>query len=209
MQLINNLNWRYATKRYKSNKLSNDKLDTILEAMRLSASSGGLQPYRLFVIDNPKIRRELGKDSFNYQITEASHLICIASYTQLDQKHIDDYIKRMADIRNINPEELTELKGAMENYYLKLTNDEIFHWASKQAYIALGTGLIAAAELRVDSSPMEGFNAKELDQILGLDKMNLKSVVLLAVGYRDESKDDLSNAKKVRLPQKDFVQVIS
>lgn len=208
MQLINNLNWRYAAKRYSNKKLSKDKLNMILDAMRLSASSGGLQPYRLFVIDNPETRKKLGENSFNLQITEASHLIAIASFSRLRQKDIDTYINQMAQVRNSDLQAFQALKTSMENYYLNLSDEEVEHWAAKQAYIALGTGLIAAADLKVDSSPMEGFDSEKLDHLLGLEEKGLKSVVLLALGYRDQEKDRFSSSKKVRLPKEELIKIV-
>lgn len=206
MKLIEHLNWRYAAKKFKDQKVSEEDMNAILEAMRLTASSGGLQPYRLFVIDNKDIRQKLAVDSFNHQITDASHLIGIAVYTHLDPQDITNYISQMAAIRQVPVESLDKLKKALESFYLNMSDEEIFQWASKQAYIALGTGLIAAAELKVDSTPMEGFDAERLDKLLKLEHRNLKSVVLLALGYRDEDKDYLANAGKVRLSQADFIE---
>lgn len=209
MKLIEQLNWRYATKRYTNQKVSDNDVSKVIEAMRLSASSGGLQPYRVFMINNEEIRKELGAHSFNHQITEASHLIGIAAFSRLEQKHIEDYLKHMAYIRKTTMTALKDLRDSMENFYLKLTDEEVFNWASRQAYIALGTGLIAAAELNIDSSPLEGFDAEKLDGLLGLKEKNLKSVVLFALGYRDETKDPLGKAKKVRLHKNEFVQIVS
>ena len=208
MNLIDNLNWRYATKRYNGKKLTEDQLTLILDAMRLTASSGGLQPYRLFVIDKPEIRAELGKDSSNLQITEASHLIAIASFTSLRQSDVDEHVHRIAKIRGLDPDSLSVLKEKMESYYLSLSDAVLAQWAAKQAYIALGTGLIAAADLKVDSTPMEGFNADKLDDLLGLKEKRLHSVVLLALGYRDHEQDPFAEAKKVRLPAEELVHVI-
>ena len=208
MDLIESLNWRYATKKFSNKKLSEDKLQKIVDAINLSASSVGIQPYRLLVIENQKIRKELGADSFNPQITEASHLLVFAAYNSVKKDHIENYIKRIVKVREIPEESLVDFKRSLDNYLLERTDEQNFIWSAKQAYIALGTGLIAAANLQVDATPMEGFNSEKFDEILGLKEKGLKSVVLLALGYRDEENDIFSKLKKVRLPKEEFVTEI-
>lgn len=209
MELKEVLNWRYATKRYDpSKKVTEEDLQQILEAVNLSASSTGLQPFRVFVIDNPEIRAELKKDSFNTQITEASHLLAFAAFTKIEKQHLTAYIRNMAKIRNQEYSELAEFQKSIEEGVLHWSEEQMSNWSVKQTYIALGTGLIAAADLRVDSTPMEGFNADKLDALLHLKEKNLRSVVLLALGYRDESKDFLAGAKKVRLPITELVKKV-
>lgn len=209
MDLIEALNWRYATKKFSTKRLSDEKLQVIIDAITLSASSAGMQPYRLFVIDNPEIRKELGADSFNPQIVEASHLLLFAAYDSVKKETIRDYIQLIARERDIPEESLSDFKNSLESHLLSRTDEENFIWSSKQAYIALGTGLIAAADLQVDATPMEGFNAAKLDQLLGLKERGLRSVVLLALGYRDEEQDYFAKLKKVRVPKADFVEAIN
>jgi len=205
MKLLEVLNWRYATKKYNNKKVSKEKLQEIIDAINLSASSTGMQTYRLFVIENPEIRKELGANSFNPQVVEASHLLLFAAIDVLTKETIRNYIQFVAKERNMPEENLSDFKKAIESSLLNRTDEENFIWSSKQAYIALGTGLIAAANLQVDATPMEGFDAEKFDTILGLKEKGLKSVVLLSLGYRDEEKDFLAKLKKVRLPKDEFV----
>jgi len=204
MKLIEDLNWRYATKKYSTHKVSEDDLGKIIDAISLSASSTGIQTYRLFVIENPEMRKELGSDSFNPQIVEASHLLLFAAFDSISQETIDNYIQLVAKVREMPVEDLADFKSAL-GALLTRTDDENFIWSAKQAYIALGTGLIAAAALHVDATPMEGFNTEKFDEVLGLKEKGLKSVVLLALGYRDEENDKYAKLKKVRVPKEEFV----
>lgn len=209
MNLTEALNWRYAAKKYSGELVPEDKITKILEATALTASSIGIQPYRIFVINNTEIRQELGKDSFNSQIIEASHLIAFAAFDTVTKEHIDALIQLMAKERGILDSDLADFQSSIEGYLLARTPEENFIWSTKQAYIALGTALIAAADLKVDTTPMEGFDSERLDALLNLKEKGLKSVVLLALGYRDEKADYLANQKKVRLPLKEFVTVIN
>lgn len=208
MDLIEVLNWRYAVKKFNQEKVSDEKVKQILEAIGLSASSTGIQPYRIFVIKNTKIREELGKDSFNPQITEASHLIAFAAFDSVTKERIANLIWLMANERGVPETDLEDYKNTLELHLLARTDEENFIWSSKQAYIALGTGLIAASNLKVDATPMEGFNADKLDDLLNLKDKGLKSVLLLALGYRDTENDFLANQKKVRLPISDLMTEI-
>lgn len=209
MELIEVLNWRYATKKFSTKKVSNEKVQEIVEAINLSASSIGMQTYRVLVIENQELRKELGKDSFNAQISEASHLLVFAAFDTVTEENIDNYIQFVAKERNMSVEDLVDFKTGIKGGILHRTNEEHFNWSAKQAYIGLGTGLIAAANLQIDSTPMEGFDAEKFDAILGLKEKGLKSVVLLALGYRDAENDYLVNLKKVRLPIEEFAMKIS
>jgi len=208
MNLIETLNWRYATKKFSSKKVPADQLDQIVEAINLSASAAGMQPYRLFVIENRELRKQLGEGSFNPQISEASHLLVFAAFEQVTKGHIEDYIAYMAQVRSIPEESLLDFKEALFGNFLNKKEEENFAWAAKQAYIALGTASIAAADLQIDASPMEGFDPEKFDTILGLKEKGLKSVVILAIGYRDEEQDIFAKFKKVRLPKEEFVTEI-
>ncbi|KRD58777.1 NAD(P)H-dependent oxidoreductase [Flavobacterium sp. Root935] len=204
MKLIDDLNWRYATKKFSKKKVSNEDLEQLLEAINLSASSIGMQTYRVFVIDNPALKKELGEGSFNSQIAESSHLLVFAAFTSIDQKIIDNYIQFVATERGTPIAELNDFKNMVSSYLLARTDTENFIWSTKQAYIGLGTGLIAAASLKIDTTPMEGFDAEKFDNLLGLKEKNLSSVVVLALGYRDEEKDWNAKLKKVRIPVDEF-----
>jgi|SRR5690554_5883735 len=208
MNLQETLKWRYAVKQYSDKEVSDTDLNAIIDAINLSASSTGLQPYRLFVLKDKNLRKKLGASSFNPQIAEASHLLVFAAFENVSQENIDHYIQNVAAVREIPVEHLAEFKKALETGLLSRTIEENFIWSSKQAYIALGTGLIAAADLKIDATPMEGFDSQLLDKLLDLKKQGLKSVVLLSIGYRDEEKDHFAKLKKVRLPKEQFAKII-
>lgn len=209
MDLLEVLNWRYAVKKYnKDLVVSNEKLQEIIQAISLSASSTGLQPYRVFLINNSEIKQELAKSSFNSQIAEAPHLLVFAAFDSISKEQIGAMIRLMATERNISEEQLTDYKNALEATLLTRSNEENFNWSAKQAYIALGTAMIAAANLHIDATPMEGFDPAKLDELLQLKEKGLKSVLLLSLGYRDEENDFLAKQKKVRLPIEEFVTEI-
>jgi len=206
MDLHKNLKWRYTVKKYSDKKVEQYKVDKIVEAINLSATSTGLQPFRVYVIENKEVLKLLREGSFNSQIEEASHLLVFASFENITQEHIDNYMNLIAKERNISVSELADFQKALEfNFLQKSTPKENAIWAAKQSYIGLGTALIAAAELQVDSTPMEGFDPIRFDEVLKLKEKGLKSVVLLALGYRDAPNDWNVNLKKVRLPKEEFV----
>ena len=209
MNLIENLNWRYATKKYSDRKVSADDLNKIIAATNLSASSAGLQPYRLFIVGNEELRNKLGEGSFNGQIADSSHLLVFAAFEKITEEHIETYINHIASERGLPVEALADFKAALVNGILNRTDEVNFTWAARQAYIGLGTALIAAADLQIDSTPMEGFDADKFDELLNLKEKGLKSVVTLALGYRDEEQDMYAKFKKVRLAKDDFASVIS
>jgi nitroreductase / dihydropteridine reductase len=198
MPLIDSLNWRYATKRMNGNKIPKEKMETLLNAIALAPSSLGLQPYSIFVIENNDLLQKIKPiANMQSQITEASALLVFAAWDNLTEERINSHISRIADIRSISPDSLKQFKERI-GMQLKNTPSDNYTWNSKQAYIALGIGLAAAAELKIDSTPMEGFNAEKLDELLQLKEKGLRSTVLLALGYRDEESDPLSKLKKVR-----------
>jgi nitroreductase len=201
MDLIEKLNWRYAVKRYSNAKVPPEKLNHILEAIQLSASSIGLQPYNVLVIENEELRKKLLPAANNQlQIIEASHLIVFAAWENISTEKIDQYIERIAEVRGVTTASLADFKSKMAGIPTR-TAEQNFNWAARQTYIALGTGLVAAALENVDASPMEGFNAAEFDKILNLNERGLKSVSIMAIGYRDAEKDPFSKFKKVRWPK--------
>lgn len=208
MKLIDDLKWRYATKKFSDKKVAAEDIEKIVEAINLSASSIGMQTYRLVVISNPDLQKQLGEGSFNSQIADASHLIVFAAFNSVKSHDIDNYIKMIAEQRETPVENLADFRTSISGFLLNRSDDDNFAWSAKQAYIGLGTGLIAAASLKIDATPMEGFDADKFDKLLGLTEKNLKSVVLLALGYRDEQKDFLAAAKKVRLPLSEFATTL-
>jgi len=204
MELIKNLKWRYAVKKYSEKKVSEDKVDQIVEAINLTASSCGIQPYRLFVITNPEIRKRLGEASFNAQIHASSHLLVFAGFNEITSEYIESYINMMEQQRNLGKGALNVFKDTLVDHFSVQTPEQNVIWSDKQAYIGLGTALIAAAELKVDATPMEGFDPKLFDEVLGLSEKGLHASVILSVGYRDAENDYLASAPKSRLPISEF-----
>ncbi|MGE5364807.1 MAG: NAD(P)H-dependent oxidoreductase [Bacteroidota bacterium] len=206
MQLLEALNWRYAVKRMNGKRVPDEKVDRILDAARLSPSSMGLQPYSIIIIDDADFRKQLQPAAYNQpQITEGSHVLVFAAWDDVTAQHVDDYINNIAETRGVSPESLEAFRNSLMNIVNGRTPAEKSEWAARQAYIALGTAITAAAMEQVDATPMEGFNPEELDRILGLKSMGLKSAAILVLGYRDADNDFLANAKKVRRPKDEFI----
>jgi len=200
MELLDALNWRYATKRMNGEKVAADKLNVILESIRLSASSLGLQPYRIIVVDDPALKAKIHESACPQpQILECSHLLVFASYKNVTNHDADKYLNQVSEERNLPKEQLAQYDGMIKGFLASRTPEQLAEWSARQAYIALGTGLVAAAIEQVDATPMEGFTPSELDKVLGLEQTSLNSVVLLALGYRDSTNDYLASAKKVRV----------
>lgn len=199
MELIEALNWRYATKRMTGEKVPAEKLDRILEAIRLAPTSGGLQPFQVIVITDPALKEQLKPAANNQpQITESGALLVFAAWASLSEKHIDDYMSLIMQERGVTAESLAPFSTSLKGSMLPRGDEANFNWAARSTFIALGAGIIAAANEQVDASPMEGFNPPAVDEILGLKEQGLRSVALLGLGYRDEATDFLARAKKVR-----------
>lgn len=198
MNLLENLQWRYATKRMNGTKVPQAKVDTILEAIRLAPTSLGLQPFKVIVVEDPALKEKIFETAYQQpQIKECSHVLVFAAYTKITQADVDEYIARMAITRGIPVESLADFKERVESYVLSPGADN-YAWTARQAYIAFGVGIVAAAEEKVDATPMEGFSVEALDKLLGLAEMNLSAVTLLPLGYRDPATDYLNGMKKVR-----------
>jgi nitroreductase/dihydropteridine reductase len=199
MSLINDLSWRYATKRMNGNKVSADKIESLLDAIRLSASGFGLQPYQVFVIENPELRAQIQPIAYGQpQITEASHILVFAAWNDITEEKIDAFMQLVSETRNVPVEALADYRGAIAGSMLQLPMEVQAGWAARQVYLAMGTALAAAAELKIDTTPMEGFVPAKLDELLGLSEKGLHSVLILAVGERDAANDYMANAAKVR-----------
>ncbi|WP_288423931.1 NAD(P)H-dependent oxidoreductase [uncultured Spirosoma sp.] len=199
MELIDALNWRYAAKKMNGQPVPADKVDTILEAIRLSASSVGIQPYNVIVIESHELRGKIHEQACPQpQIVEGSHVLVFASWTDVTAEHIDQYMQLIADTRHTAVDSLTPFADSIKGNLMSRTPELRAEWAARQSYIALGTGMIAAATEGVDATPMEGFNADALDQLLDLPAKKLHSTSILVLGYRDAEKDYLANAPKVR-----------
>jgi nitroreductase/dihydropteridine reductase len=210
MELIKALNWRYAVKRMNGIKVPEEKIHNILEATRLSASSMGLQPYTILLVENENLRNTLSPAAFNQpQIVEASHLLVFAAWEDVTEKQVTDYIENIAKVRSVSLESLNGFKASLMNIVHGRTKEQKYEWAARQAYIAFGTAITAAALEEVDATPMEGFKPEAVDEILGLKEKGLRSVTMLALGYRDNEKDFLANAKKVRRVKEELVLKIA
>lgn len=205
MTLLESLNWRYAAKRMTGAKVSEDKIDHLLEAIRLSASGFGLQPYQVFVIENPELKAKIQPIAYGQpQVIESSHLLVFAAWNEVTEDKINHFINTVSQQRNVPVEALSDYKNAIAGSLLRLPQDVQATWAAKQVYLAMGTALTAAAELRIDSTPMEGFVPAQLDELLGLKEKGLHSVLMLAVGERHKEADFMTGAAKVRYPKEEL-----
>lgn len=201
MNIIDDLNWRYATKRYTNKALSEDQVNTVLEAIRLAATSLGLQPFEIYDIRSSELRTQLREAANNQpQLTEASHVLIFAVWTEVTETMVDEYLQFVASTRNRDIQQLEGFRKSILGYLGNKETNDIIRWSSNQAYIALGKALAAAAQLRIDSTPMEGFNNQKVDEILGLKEKQLHAAVMLTLGYRDSENDPIASAQKVRKP---------
>jgi nitroreductase len=205
MELLDAMNWRYAAKRMNGQTIPEEKLNTILEAIRLSASSVGLQPYNVIVTNSHELKGKIHELACPQpQIVESSHILIFAVWTSVEAEQIDKYIQLIADTRNTTTEALSPFADSIKGSLLTRTAEQRYDWAARQSYIGLGSALIAAAVEKVDATPMEGFNGPALDELLDLPAKGLKSVAILALGYRDVENDFLAKAPKIRRPAEDF-----
>ncbi|WP_291100068.1 MULTISPECIES: NAD(P)H-dependent oxidoreductase [unclassified Flavobacterium] len=196
---LNNQNWRYATKKFDAaKKISTEDLNTLKEAIRLSSSSFGLQPYKVIIVENPELRAKLQPACWGQsQIVDASHLIVFANQTNIGDREIDSYLKNVSETRSIPSESLAGYGDFMKSNITSLSEDAKNIWTSKQTYLALGNLLNAAAELKIDVTPMEGFVPAQVNEILGLDKLGLNASLMATLGYR-HAEDATQHHKKVR-----------
>ena len=209
-QLLDALNWRYATKSFDSSKrISEATWKTLEESLVLSPSSFGLQPYRFFVVKDPTIRTQLQPHSWNQtQVVDASHYVVFAGRTAMTEVEVDRFLDRIVEVRGIPRESLEGYRGMMYGSLLSPgTEARIPHWAALQAYIALGNLMTSAALLGVDTCAIEGFAPAEYDSILGLKEQGYASVVCCALGYRCPE-DKYATAAKVRFPVADLVRTV-
>lgn len=207
-QIIEDLNWRYATKKFDpAKKVSDENIEVIKESLRLTATSYGLQPLKFLIIESPELRAKLQPASYGQtQIVDASHLIVICSYLNVSDEDVDAYMKTVSETREVPLEAVAPFGEHIKGSLAKMNGDAQTLWASKQAYIALGQVLHTCASLRIDSTPMEGFDPQSYDDILGLKEQNLKATLVCAVGYRhDEDKNQ--HMKKVRKSSEDIFEV--
>lgn len=185
-------------------KITADDLNTLKEAIRLSSSSFGLQPYKVFIIENPELRAQLQTSAWGQaQIVEASHVFVFASKTNIGDAEVDDYVKNTSIIRDLPIESLTGFADYMKGYIKPLTEDAKNIWTSKQTYLAMGNLLNAAAELKIDVTPMEGFIPAQVNELVGLDKLGFSASLIATLGYRHDE-DATQHYKKVRKSQEEL-----
>ena len=208
MKLIENLKWRYATKKYDTTKkVSEDDLQQIKEAIRLSPSSYGLQAFKILDIKDKDIREKLKLASYwQPQITEASHLLVFCGYADVNDGHIDEYLNLKSDTQGFDVELLKEFRNFMK-VFIEGRKSGKQVWTAKQTYIALSNAIAACAELKIDSTPMEGFEAEKYNEILGLSSKGLKADVLLAIGYRSDE-DKTQYDVKIRKPMESLFEIV-
>jgi nitroreductase len=204
--IISSLNWRYATKIFNSSKkISEPDLNELLEVLRLSPSSFGLQPWKFVVVTDPEIRHQLKQASFGQsQVTDASHFIVFTAPTSLTATFIDHFIATTAKIRQVDISSLSGFKSMLVGFVSSKSSEQIGEWVNHQIYIALGFLLYASAQKQIDATPMEGFNPSEYDRILDFKGQGLRSVVACALGYRSED-DKYSALAKVRYQKEEIV----
>ncbi|MDR7305247.1 NAD(P)H-dependent oxidoreductase [Rhodoferax saidenbachensis] len=209
--LINKLQWRYATKKFNPAKVvPQEKVDRILEAVRLTATSSGLQPYEVFVVTSKAVRERIKPIAWNQeQVTDSSHLLVFAAWDNYTAERINAMFDLVNAERGIKNEGWENYRQMLLGTYPQRDAEVNYQHAARQAYIGLGTALIAAAEEQVDATPMEGFDPKALDDILGLNARGLRSVAILPLGYRAEEGDWLVNLKKVRRPREQFITEVA
>ena len=209
MNYLEALNKRYSVKKFDPEKaVSSDALHHILEAARLSASSLGLQPYRIIIVESTEMRQKLVPAFYNpSQISTCSHLIAIVAKNNIEPQYIGNYFSHISETREISLESLTPFKKSISSHIERLTTEEVMNWADKQCYIVLGNLMFAAALESVDTCPIEGFRQEKIDEILDLDITKEKVAVTLAIGYRSKE-DEFQNLKKVRKPNEKLFKFI-
>jgi nitroreductase len=206
-QLIDKLNWRYATKGMTAGKVvPADKVERILEAARLAPTSSGLQPFEIILVSSAAVREQIKPIAWNQaQITDGSHLLVFAAWDNYTAERINMMFDLTNEIRGFKNEGWEKYREMLLSSYPQKGAEVNYQHAARQAYIGLGAAMIAAAFEGVDATPMEGFDPDALDKILSLRERGLRSVVIMPIGYRQEDKDWLVNLKKVRRPREQFV----
>ncbi|WP_213190287.1 NAD(P)H-dependent oxidoreductase [Cloacibacterium caeni] len=206
MELLDKLKWRYAAKAMNGEKVSDEKLERILEAARLAPTSSGLQPFEIYVVSNQDVKNQLKEAASNQpQVADASHVLVFAAWDTYTAERINYMFDLTNEVRGFTNDGWENYRQFLLNTYVPKSAEENFVHTAKQAYIAFGAAIIAAAFEGVDATPMEGFNPEKVDEILGLREKGLRSVLLLPLGYRDTEKDWLEKLEKVRKPKDKFI----
>lgn len=207
MSLIEDLHWRHAVKAYNpTKKVSEENIDKIVEAARLAPTSSGLQPFKVIVVRDQEIKEKLAQGALNPDcMRDCSHVVIFAAWDRYTAERIDKVYDFTTDERGLPKGRFNSYTDKIKDIYLKQPAELNFAHTARQTCIALGLALAQAAELRIDTTPAEGFSNEVVDKVLELDKYGLKSVSLMYVGYADPEKDWLSTMKKVRVPKEEFV----
>lgn len=207
MALLEDLKWRYATKKFDASKqVAQEDVDKIVEAARLAPTSSGLQQFRVIVITDQELKNKIVPIAFDQQIVaDCSHLLVFAAWDRYTEERIDKIYDYTTDERGLPRGRFGSYTDKLKSMYLPQSAEENFIHTARQAYIGFGLSIAMAAELKVDCTPMEGFTTSELDELLGLNEKGLKSVTMLPLGYRDNDGDWLATMKKVRNPKEEFV----
>ncbi len=209
MELLDKLNWRYAAKAMNGKKVTQEKIDNIVEAISLAPTSSGLQPFEVIIIKNKELKEKIKTISWNQSvITDCSHLFVFAAWDTYTADRINKMFDLTNTIRGFKNERWENYRQMLLNSYPQKDAEVNFNHAAKQAYIAFSQAITAAAFEGVDSTPIEGFEAEALDKILNLKEKGLRSCVILPIGYRDEKNDWLVNLKKIRKSKEDLITVI-
>ncbi len=209
MDIIERLNWRYATKAMTAEKVPQEKVDRILEAARLAPSSSGLQPYEIIVITNDELKEKIKALAWNQeQVTSCSHLLIFAAWDTYTPERINEFFDRSISERGFSNEGLENYRQRLLSSYPLRPAEENFNHAAKQAYISFGLAIAAAAFENIDATPMEGFDPAALDELLGFRQKGLRSCLLLPLGYRDTKNDWLLPLKKIRRSKENFITTI-
>ncbi|MFK5947916.1 MAG: NAD(P)H-dependent oxidoreductase [Methylococcales bacterium] len=208
MSLLEALNWRYAVKQFSDEKVTAAELKVLLNAACLSASSYGLQPYRIIVVESKAIREQLLPFSYGQnKIAQSSHLIVFAAHTQIGNATVDRYIDRYAKTTNKHQSELSDFSNHMKSALAVKTPEQQQEWAHQQVYIALGNLLTCAAVMKIDSCPMTGIDSAGYDAVLGLDEKNLTTSVICPIGRRHQN-DVQAHTPKVRFDYDEIVMEV-
>jgi nitroreductase len=208
MNIIEALNWRYAVREFSAERIDEQKIEQLLDAARLSATSYGLQPYRMIRVEDIGIRQQLLPHSFGQQkVVDCSHLVVFAAETDVGDEMVDRYIDSVANTRGISIHDLAGLADHMKSVFSDMSPAQKREWAHQQVHIALGTLLTAAAMMQIDSCPMGGIEPAGYDQVLGLTERGLETSVICALGVR-HPQDDNAGLQKVRYGQSEMVMTV-
>ena len=210
MKLNKVLHKRYACKQMNGKKIAPEKLNNILEAIRLAPTSMGLQPFEIFVVDSQKVKDEIFEVAApgQPQIPQSSEVIIFAVHKKLTDDILNAFYKRYKEARpTVDTKEIKNYVYSINNF-VDRHHEKVSHWTARQAYIALGFGLIAAANEGVDAVPIEGYNPSALDEYLELDKQNLQSVCMMAVGYSNKETDYNRTLPKIRKSKEELFKFL-